>query len=97
MSQRSLRARPRVSLPQRQDRYVGGVWATPLPRPLVLPGRTVIGTLGSAAAYVLSLPKTRAEKAAWQRALAGIMAAWERPTPEALAEARLRIVQALDS
>ncbi|MDB5600898.1 MAG: hypothetical protein JWN71_2942 [Xanthobacteraceae bacterium] len=97
MSQRFLRARAPVSPPPRSDRYVGGVWATPLPRPLVLPGRMVIGTLGSAAAYVFALPKRLADLPAWRLATAGIMAAWEKPTPEALAEARLRILRALES
>jgi hypothetical protein len=68
-----------------------------LPRPLVLPGRTVIGTLGSAAAYVFSLPKRRADQPAWRLATAGIMTAWEKPTPESLAEARMLILRALES
>lgn len=97
MSQRLLRARAPVSPLQHADRYIGGVWATPLPRPLVLPGRTVIGTLGSAAAYVFALPKCRADQPAWRLATAGIMAAWENPTPEALAQARLLILRALES
>jgi hypothetical protein len=46
---------------------------------------------------VFGLPKCRAEQPAWRLALAGIMAAWERPTPEALAEARSRILRALES
>lgn len=96
MSQRLLRARAPAFPSQYSDRYVGGVWATPLPRPLVLPGRTVIGTLGSAAAYVFALPKRRADQPAWRLATAGIMTAWERPTPEALAEVRLLILHALE-
>jgi hypothetical protein len=56
----------------------------------------VIGTLGSAAAYVFALPKSRAEQPAWRLALTCIMTAWESPTPEALAEARQRIVRALE-
>jgi hypothetical protein len=97
MSQRLLRGRTSAVSPQYSDRYTGGVWATPLPRPLVLPGRTVIGTLGSAAAYVFSLPKRRADQPAWRLATAGIMTAWEKPTPESLAEARMLILRALES
>lgn len=97
MSQRSLRARTPAPQPQRSERYVGGVWATPLPRPLVLPGRIVIGTLGSAAAYVFAMPQRQAEKPSWRLAIAGVMAAWEHPTPDTLAEARARIVRALES